>query len=603
MKNKILNTTARLLLAGGVIVSAASLSSCEDFLTILPTNQIPEENFWEDKNDLEGVRAGAYQKMTQSSITSRLLYWGEFRGDNLELNKMENTSIMYMQDGVLQPTDAMFSWADFYAGINYCNLVIEKGQEMVDNGTDPSFGASDWRPMKAEMMALRALYYFYLVRAYRDVPFVTAAVHTDEEALKSRMAATPGAEILESLINDLEECYPTAQNAFSTVRDTKGRFTRNSIRTLLADLYLWRGCMLKTSNSSAAKMCFNKAYEHSSAVLAKMKAEYDKDIKNNPSASAEEKTQAYPLIRIEPSTNSVFDYPYSQIFGNKNSDESIFEVQYSQSDNSLNSSISTYLGVYDNNTLKPGIMTVASTLLNANAVNPTVGFGKTDFRMVETAHVRYNETRKPMMKNIATNITIDNMEDVTKGYDYSCRTSSEQYGNWPVYRLTDLMLIRAEAYARYKLLDATYAQTGNDDAKLTEAFASVNAIFDRSNPKCVGTDNPGDVETQFQVDRLNVEYAKDKTATSLLDLVYRERQREFIGEGKRWFDIVRQAEYSGDFKTTLVNFGSFKSSVTNRLTSIYAFYCPIYSEELKVNGVEYGGGLVQNPVWEKYSKK
>ena len=164
------------------------------------------------------------------------------------------------------------------------------------------------------------------------------------------------------------------------------------------------------------------------------------------------------------------------------------------------------------------------------------------------------------------------------------------------------MLIRAEAYARYKLLTAA-GQTGNDDAKLTEAFASVNAIFERSNPKCVGTDAPGDVEAQFQVERLNAEDAKDTNATNLLDLVYRERQREFIGEGKRWFDIVRQAEYSGDFKSTLVNFGTFKSSVTNRLTSIYAFYCPIYSEELKVNGVEYGGGLVQNPVWDKYSKK
>lgn len=602
MKKNILNTTARLLLAGGLVVSAASLTSCEDFLTILPTNQIPEENFWEDKNDLEGVRAGAYQKMTQSGITGRILYWGEFRGDNLELNKMENTAIMYMQDGVLQPTNGMFSWADFYAGINYCNLVLEKGQQMVDNGTDPSFGVSDWRPVKAEMLALRALYYFYLVRAYRDVPFVTAAVHTDEEALKSRIAATSGAEILESLINDLEGCYPTAQNAYSTLRDTKGRFTRNSIRTLLADMYLWRGCMLKVSNSAAAKECFNKAYEHSSAVLAYMKAEYDKDIKNNPNASAEEKTQAYPLIRIEPSTNSVYDAPYTQIFGNKNSDESLFEVQYSQSDNSLNSSISSYLGVYENNELKAGIMTVASSLLNSTIVNPDVGFGKTDFRMVETAHVRYTETRKPMMKNIATNLTIQNMEDVTEGYSYSCRNSSEQYGNWPVYRLTDLMLIRAEAYARYKLLtDAE--KTGNDDAKLTEAFASVNAIFERSNPKCVGTDAPGDVEPQFQVERLNAEYAKDKNASQLLDLVYRERQREFVGEGKRWFDIVRQAEYSGDFKTTLVNYGSFKSSVTNRLTSIHAFYCPIYSEELKVNGVEYGGGLVQNPVWDKYSKK
>ena len=67
MKNMIKNKSARLLVAGGLILSASCFTSCEDFLTILPTNQIPEENFWEDKNDLEGVRAAAYQKITQAS--------------------------------------------------------------------------------------------------------------------------------------------------------------------------------------------------------------------------------------------------------------------------------------------------------------------------------------------------------------------------------------------------------------------------------------------------------------------------------------------------------------------------------------------------------
>ena len=34
-------------------------SSCTDWLTIYPQNRVVEENFWEDKNDLEGVRYGA----------------------------------------------------------------------------------------------------------------------------------------------------------------------------------------------------------------------------------------------------------------------------------------------------------------------------------------------------------------------------------------------------------------------------------------------------------------------------------------------------------------------------------------------------------------
>ena len=614
MKNMIKNKSARLLVAGGLILSASCFTSCEDFLTILPTNQIPEENFWEDKSDLEGVRAAAYQKITQASVTGRMLYWGEFRGDNLDLNKMENTSIMYLQDGVLQPTEAMFSWADFYSGINYCNLVLEKGEEMVANGTDPSFSNSDWRPVKAEMLSLRALYYFYLVRAYRDVPFVTVPVHTDEEALNSRIAATSGKTVLASLINDLESAINLAQVRFSQPAENKGRFTRNSVRTLLADIYLWQGCLYKRTDPNAARQCFEKAYQHSTQVLNDMMAKYKEDLDKNNNATNEQLTQKYPMLLNTPSTLSVTDNPYNQIFGGKNSDESIFEIQYSQVDNNKNTSITSYLGYYSSQEMHPAIMTVSSSLLSTSLVNPEVGFGKTDFRMVETCDVRYKETKKPMLKNIATSINILDMENVSMGYSASYRTSEEQYGNWPVYRLSDLLLIRAEACARYWNI-ANASKKGEDFTEpatypfsltsynIAEAFESVNALFKRNNPKLVGTDDASDVANEFKVDRLSATYSAKLTCSELLTLVYRERQREFVGEAKRWFDLVRQAEYTGDYKATLTDFGTFKSSVKNRLTSINAFYNPIYSEELKVNGVEYGGSLTQNPAWERYSKK
>lgn len=609
------NKSARLLVAGGLILSASCFTSCEDFLTILPTNQIPEENFWEDKNDLEGVRAAAYQKITQASITSRMLYWGEFRGDNLDLNKMENTSIMYLQDGVLQPTDGMFSWSDFYSGINYCNLVLEKGEEMVAKGVDPSFSSSDWRPIKAEMLSLRALYYFYLVRAYRDVPFVTTPVHTDEEALNSRVAATAGRDILGYLINDLESAVNMAQVRYSSPADDKGRFTRKAVRTLLADIYLWQGCLYKRTDANKAKECFEKSYQQATQVLNDKMAKYKEDLeKNHNSATNEQLTQKYPMLLNTPSTFSVSDNPYNEIFGSKNSDESIFEIQYSNADNNKNSSITSYLGYYSNQEMHPAIMTVSSSLLNTSLVNPEIGFGKTDFRMVETCDISYKETKKPMLKNIATSISIADMEYVPGAYSVSYRTSDEQYANWPVYRLSDLLLIRAEACARYwNIVNA--AKKGEDFTEeaaypfsltsydISEAFGSVNALFKRNNPKLVGTDDASDVADEFKVDRLSSTYAAKLTCSDLLSLVYRERQREFVGEAKRWFDLVRQAEYTGDFKATLTDFGTFKTSVKNRLTSINAFYNPIYSEELKVNGVEYGGGLTQNPAWERYSKK
>jgi len=157
--------------AGCLCLLGSSLQSCNDYLTVYPTDQITEEQFWQDKTDLDNVRAAAYRKLTESGTTAKILMWGEFRSDNLVLNKMEETSLMHLQNAVLMPTESMFDWSNFYTGINYCNMVIERGERMIQEQTDPSFSDGDWRPIKSEMQALRALYYFYLVRAFRDVPF------------------------------------------------------------------------------------------------------------------------------------------------------------------------------------------------------------------------------------------------------------------------------------------------------------------------------------------------------------------------------------------------------------------------------------------------
>lgn len=130
MKSRKLYT--KLLLAGSLVLMSGAMTSCDDFLTLLPTDQLPEENFWQDKADLEGVRAGAYQQLSQSGCTSKILTWGELRADNLTLNNMNQTDISYIQDGILQPNKNMFDWANFYTGINYCNLVLEEGYRMTE---------------------------------------------------------------------------------------------------------------------------------------------------------------------------------------------------------------------------------------------------------------------------------------------------------------------------------------------------------------------------------------------------------------------------------------------------------------------------------------
>ena len=656
MKTKRIYT--KLLLAGSMVLMSGALASCDDFLTVLPTNQLPEESFWQDKSDLEGVRAGAYNQFSSGNVTSRILYWGEIRSDNLEQNDMTQTGITYVKDGVLQPSNGMFDWGAFYKGINYCNLILEQGDKMTTPGqeVDPGFSRSDWTPYQAEVTSLRALYYFYLVRAFRDVPYITKSIRSDKEARNDLPAQQPGVAIMGQLIEDVEAVADKAPTNYGPTIDNKGRFTKRSAHALLADMYLWRACMLKnfmnktnhgrvnfsdialnegtdsvtytTANGTKinasytdnlAESCFKKAIEHADYVINDLKKDYDKDLQTAINPSKEEKEQPYPLI-LHPEvfgTTGVSDRVYSRIFGSGNSTESLFEVQYDGT-TSFNTTFNTYLSGQTNGVYGAGYMAAANVMYSGAAnSDPAVGFGKTDYRLLESLNYFSKESRKPVAKFLTSSVEIPNKEDVTEELANVSDMSTSIYSwrninncGWPVYRLTDVMLIKAEAIARCSSPSPT---------DLEEGYQLTNQIFKRNNPGLVGHDDAeastctGNREylLSYRVDKLstdaNSNYVKTYKPTfsqsNLLALVYHERQREFFGEGKRWFDIVRQVEASNDPKATLTDFITLKNSVKARLTQLYSFYNPVYSEEIKVNGAETGGHLVQNPVWDRYTKK
>lgn len=628
---------SKFLLVGCLLMGVA-MTSCEDYLTVLPTNQITEDDFWKDKNDLDNVRAGAYRQMITAGVTKRILYWGELRSDNFVQNDMSQSDITYLQSAILQPTQNMFAWSDFYTGINYCNKVIERGELMTQEGAevDPSFRRGDWLPIKAEMVSLRALYYFYLVKAYRSVPLVMKSVSTDAEAMSSRDAATPGAMILDTLCSQLEEVKLYARDKFSSSSETKGRFTKRAIHALLADIYLWRGCMLRnatakedtlvtaagdtltqTQMNSLAVTCFERAIENCDYVMACMQKDYDEALTLSGGQEIEDinRIPAYPYLNYIYSRASmgVYDNIYTNLFVYQNSNESVLEWQY-DGDVNVNSAIGDYLGKYENGSLSNGAMAGASSLSTSapNTVAPDKGFGKTDVRLLETYAYSSTTSNQVYHKNIAMSIIIRDVKDVTAGFlnNPSYRTRNQMDANWPVYRLADVMLIKAEAIARFFLAQGNdvkaSTEEGSDGALVNEGFRLVNAIYKRSNPALRADNSNG---SEYKSDRLKDTYATDggenaKKASDLLPLIYNERQREFVGEGKRWFDIVRQAEFSNDSEGTLKNYTlSMPTTTINRLRKLYSLYNPIHADEIKINGVDYGGKLKQNPVWDRYTTK
>ena len=181
---------------------AVGLSSCTDFLTIYPTDRIVGENFWKTKSDVDQMVDGCYQSMLSADVQTRAIIWGAYRSDELvKLSDYNNTTLDNISALNLLPTMDYCSWESYYKVINNCNIVLNHAPDVME--LDPEFTQGDYEVVCAQMKALRSLCYFYLVRAFRDVPYVTHSVEDDTQ-VETLPQSTP-AEVLQHCIDDLKE--------------------------------------------------------------------------------------------------------------------------------------------------------------------------------------------------------------------------------------------------------------------------------------------------------------------------------------------------------------------------------------------------------------
>ena len=586
----------------GVVASGLLFTSCEDFLTITPSSQIVEEDFWEDKTDLENVVAACYGRMIRSDMTEKYIVCGELRSDNF-VQKSGNGSnnIRNIMNGNLIPNNNMFSWSCFYNAINYCNKVLAHGPEIV--AKDESFSQGDWEPIKAEMLALRALNHFYLVRTYGEIPYVTTDFNNDSQYMLQPQVTQEQA--LDSIIMDLEEAKNYAMESYGNTIYNKGRFTKKSIYTLLADVYLWRASKNTCPDSVAvygnqATEDYRKVVEYCDWVLNDIIKDRTKELNESGAVLGglnfdltlddlfiqNEQTPGASVIR----SSNIGAYNY--IFGRGNSSESIFEFQFDNNSGNTNGSLSGYyLSFGSTNNAGSIVLSEAifgSPLEDLNSSAPTSVYTKTDYRKWENMlYTSAQQTEYPCCKYILNNVSqgVGSSNTVTDNSSWNSNNTqskkSVNNSNWILYRLSDIVFMRAEAIS----------QISTSEEELLESVKSIREIFKRSNPYAYATSN-----NHASTDSLNTEFFS-ASGEMLEALVMSERQREFVGEGKRWFDLVRYAQRRGSTAAMFDRYlgrkyGDNKDAVKSKLSTITSLFSPIFRDEMYANPL-----LHQNSVW------
>jgi hypothetical protein len=150
------------------------------------------------------------------------------------------------------------------------------------------------------------------------------------------------------------------------------------------------------------------------------------------------------------------------------------------------------------------------------------------------------------------------------------RTSTESYAHWIVYRYADILLLKAEALA----------QTGGGN----EALEIIEQIRDRASA----------------LDATERGIEPDDVA-GLTDYILEERARELAFEGKRWFDVLRNAKRDDYARLDILVSMAVKSappdrqqSIINKLLDSNSHYLPIFLQELQINPK-----LEQNPFYKR----
>lgn len=516
---------------GFVGLLLTSISSCTDWLTIKPQSEVVLGDYWKNANDVQGVVASCYRGLTEDDVIYRMIVWGELRSDNLQKGSTGFASDRYdmnrILEGDLTPANKYSSWGSFYSVINYCNFVLHYAPEVIQK--DNNFTIDDLHKTQAEVLTIRSLCYFYLVRAFKDVPLITSASVDDTQDYVVKKVSEE--VILDTITANLLYAQKYAKTDYGRLDYNKGRITLDAVNALLADVYLW-------------SQQYEKCIQACDLVLADTR------------------------LSLVPATDM-----YTKVFYMGNSSESIFELQFN--DNIQTNNPVKYLYGYGRN----GELGFPEFLAyyrypagkeytgDYSPFNHIVGTKKESVADIRADQFYYRSggSSYPIFKYTG----FEMLPSQTIGEPPIPKLRSNT-SNWIIYRLSDVMLMKAEALVQLE---------GADNMKT--AMSLVNTTYIRSNPL---------------QDSLRMENYQTKPAME--ELVLRERQRELLFEGKRWFDLVRAARRNRSPKIVndYITHKAAVGSVALDIPEMDALYMPISKSELLSNPL-----LEQNPYYDVLS--
>lgn len=482
---------------------AIGISSCKDSLELPPEDYFGEGNYWETESQVINNMEALHTRFRTHMFTFFRL--GELRGGGLtdELVfpvSLNETNVINQELSEASP--GVTNWAGFYNSILQVNLFIYKV-------SDANFVAADKKEyMLGQAHAMRAYFYFHLLRTYGGVPLrLTPDITISKpDAVELRLERASEEDVLNAIKEDINTALDYFGNKNS---QDKSQWNPDAAKMLKGEVYLWSA----------------KVYNNTNDIT--------------PAKTALESIGGYSLLSN-----------FSEVFDEKKNAEIIFSMHHKYREAEM-TSVAAFL--YDNFNFN-NIYYKDTVDVNAETLGDVLQLAQTNGQPIQRYRYSYelfesydlNDQRRDATFYDFYSINRDvTPQKVTAKNTVLVKFLGEINNNirhftndWPIYREADRLLLLAEI---------TNLQGGNPSSYIKEVR---------------GRAYQGADPTPF------VNSSQDKNEIA----IFEERAKEFVFEGKRWYDLRRMKVAT---KPLAFKSGAHPYGVLNEGTESFKLLWPI----------------------------
>lgn len=466
-----------------IFVALACMSSCDN-LDLSPEDYNGAGNFWKNEAQVSGFVSGVHYDMRQV-LYKNFYHYGECRGATLATGtSCLGTSMDFstmVSNSLSEESTGVSDWGGLYKCILQVNYLIEN----LENGCE-FLNESSRTYYKGQAYGIRAFYYFWLYRSYGGVPLETSVEVTNgsfgaPDLYKARATAE---EVLQQIKNDVKASEEGFTSAGKTINDCH-MWSADATQMLKADAYLW-SAKVTTGNHTAEKSDLQIAKNALEKLMSKYSLESD----------------------------------FNALYGNltKKNKETIFSLYFDKNEKHDSGFFSRFIYTSkfngynvldkDGNIMPLDVLDARDTgwYRNEYRVQLINSFDETDSRRAATFFEFYVLDSKTGLKTQGSSLK--------KYLGHTDKLGTHFYdADVILYRYADAVLMMAEIENSLSGKCATY----------------INEIRERAY---------GDNFTE-EMKYTDGDFAANEMA------ILKERDKEFVGEGKRWFDLIRLKDATG----------------------------------------------------------